>query len=197
MSPWLNKNTNLFPESSGWPPVPAGGRTGTTQGRNNAGTATAPSGVRSPPACLYLVCSLWKMSRPCTQTSYVAGFSKDPLNGFFCLGGEGEIGICSPPLPHQQSPDTTKMPTHTPSPASVRGTPDHRGSGPKGQCQAQARPASWERSSPVLASSHSTNQEAELPPRQGSRARAACTKPCTQSHLPSPGPDRNNRCCSE
>lgn len=49
-----------------------------TKGRNNTTRMTAPL-AWSPPSGLYLVCSLWKMSRPCTQTSYLAGYSKDPL----------------------------------------------------------------------------------------------------------------------
>lgn len=57
-----------------------------------------PLGPWSPPSSLYLVCSLWKMSQPRTQTSYLAGYSKGPST-ISSAGG----GICFPFLPRPQT----------------------------------------------------------------------------------------------
>lgn len=54
---------------------------------------TAPLRPWSPPSSLYLVCSLWKMFRPRTQTSSLAGYSKGPLTT-----SSGRGGVCSPSL---------------------------------------------------------------------------------------------------
>ena len=72
MSPWLNKHTNLFPESSGWPPVRAGGEFWLPVGETKwEWWQQPPTQLRpwAPPCSLYLVCSLWKMSQPRTQTA--------------------------------------------------------------------------------------------------------------------------------
>lgn len=78
MRPWLNKNTNLFPDSSGWPPVPGWWQVLITSGRNNIWGLTLPSWARVP--TLEPIFSLLFMENvPTSHTNYLASYSKGPL----------------------------------------------------------------------------------------------------------------------
>lgn len=104
MSPWLNKNTNLFPESSGWPPVLGWWQVLITNGRNNTGAVTAPSWGLGP--TLKPIFSLLFMENvPTSHTNKLFGWLfKGSINNLFCRGW---YLFSFPPQP----PDTAKIPT--------------------------------------------------------------------------------------
>ena len=75
MSPWLNKHTNLFPESSGWPPVGAGGKFWLPVGETKWEWWQPPPTARALGPTLQPIFSLLFMENvPTSHTdSYLAG----------------------------------------------------------------------------------------------------------------------------
>lgn len=85
-SPWLNKNTSLFAESSGRPPVQGRWRVLISSGGNSIRAMTAPARALGPTLQPIFSLLVVETSQPRTHTSSLAGCSKGPVTNLFCWG---------------------------------------------------------------------------------------------------------------